>query len=75
MAVAEDKTRIAITIGKGVLERLDEYCRRTGMSRSQYIAYCVAHQLDSETQVMDYVKVAVGQAFGDLAEKAGEKLA
>lgn len=72
MAIAEDKARIAITLGKGVLSRLDDYCKRTGMSRSQYISYCVAHQLDSETQVMDYVNDAIGQAFQMLAQQQME---
>lgn len=51
MAIADSKSRIAITIDKGVLERLDEYCKRSGMSRSQYISYCVAHQLEVEERM------------------------
>lgn len=51
MAIADTKTRVAITIDKGVLERLDAYCKRSGMSRSQYISYCVAHQLELENRM------------------------
>jgi metal-responsive CopG/Arc/MetJ family transcriptional regulator len=74
MAIAEDKARIAITLGKGVLERLDAYCKRSGMSRSQYISYAVAHQLDTETQVVDYVNGAIGQMFQQLAQQEGYTL-
>lgn len=51
MAIADSKSRVAITIDKGVLERLDAYCERSGMSRSQYISYCVAHQLEVEDRM------------------------
>lgn len=71
MAIAEDKARIAITLGRGVLERLDAYCKRSGMSRSQYISYAVAHQLDAETQVVGYVNDAIGQMFQKLAAQEG----
>lgn len=55
MAVADSKTRIAITIDKAVLDRLDAYCKRSGMSRSQYISYCVAHQLEVEDRMTNGV--------------------
>lgn len=51
MAIADSKSRVAITIDKGVLERLDAYCKRSGMTRSQYISYCVAHQLEVEDRM------------------------
>lgn len=63
MAIADNKARITITLGKGVLDRLDAYCERSGMSRSQYISYCVAHQLDTENQAMDTVMGAVSDYF------------
>lgn len=71
MAVPEDKARIAITLGKPLLARLDEYCERTGMTRSGYIAYVLAHQLDTETQVTDYVNDAIGKMFAQLAANDG----
>lgn len=46
MATAEGKTRVQVTLGNEVLEKLDEFCRRTGMSRSSYISYIVATTLD-----------------------------
>lgn len=72
MAIAKDKSRIAITLGTGVLERLDAYCKRTGMSRSQYISYVVAHQLDAETQTLEYVQGAVGELFQRLSPDSSE---
>ena len=75
MAVPEDKTRIAITLGKALLARLDAYCDRTGMTRSGYIAYALAHQLDAETQVTDSVNDAIGKLFQQLAASDGLTLA
>ena len=74
MAVPEDKARIAITLGKSLLARLDAYCDRTGMTRSGYIAYALAHQLDAETQVYDTVNDSISRLFGSLAEQEGFNL-
>ena len=75
MAIPEDKTRVGITMGNDLLARLDAYCDRTGMTRSGYIAYAVAHQLDTETQTMDYVQGAIGKIFQQLAASEGLTLA
>lgn len=70
MAIADSKMRVAITIDKGVLERLDEYCKRSGMSRSQYISYCVAHQLEVEERmtsgVMDMARELLSSMAGGM---------
>lgn len=68
MAVADSKTRIAITIDKGVLDRLDAYCKRSGMSRSQYISYCVAHQLEVEDRMTNGVMDMARELFSSIAE-------
>lgn len=77
MAIADSKTRIAITVDKTVLDRLDAYCKRSGMSRSQYISYCVAHQLEVEDRmtngVMDMAReLLAGMAAGSQIDE--EKL-
>lgn len=68
MAIADTKARVAITIDKRVLDRLDAYCERAGMSRSQYISYCVAHTLDLEEQAlrgtMDVLRDALAAMAG-----------
>lgn len=46
MAVAEGKTRVQVTFGNEVLAKLDDFCKRTGMTRSSYITYIVATSLD-----------------------------
>ena len=74
MAIPEDKTRVGITMGNELLARLDAYCDRTGMTRSGYIAYAVAHQLDAETQVYDTVNDSISRLFGSLAEQEGFNL-
>lgn len=68
MAIADSKTRVAITIDKGVLERLDEYCKRSGMSRSQYISYCVAHQLEVEERMTSGVMDMARELLSSMAE-------
>lgn len=75
MAIPEDKTRVGITMGNGLLARLDAYCERTGMTRSGYIAYAVAHQLDAENQTMDYMQGAISHMFQQLAKDEGLTLA
>lgn len=74
MAIPEDKTRVGITMGNDLLARLDAYCERTGMTRSGYIAYAVAHQLDAETQAYDAVNDSISRLFGSLAEREGLNL-
>ena len=77
MAIAESKSRVAITIDKGVLERLDEYCKRSGMSRSQYISYCVAHQLEAEERMTNGVMDMARELLANMADGLqvdGEKL-
>ena len=68
MAIADSKSRVAITIDKGVLERLDEYCKRSGMSRSQYISYCVAHQLEVEERMTSGVMDMARELLSSMAE-------
>lgn len=68
MAIADTKTRVAITIDKGVLERLDEYCQRSGMSRSQYISYCVAHQLEVEERLTNGVMDMARELLATMAD-------
>lgn len=69
MAIADTKSRVAITIDKGVLERLDAYCKRSGMSRSQYISYCVAHTLDLEQQALNGTIDVLRDALATMAAK------
>lgn len=69
MAVADTKTRIAITIDKAVLDRLDAYCKSSGMSRSQYISYCVAHQLEAEDRMTNGVLEAAREMFADMVNR------
>lgn len=56
MAIAENKTRITITMGDGVLANLDEFCDQTGLSRSAAITSMVAEQLASKRQVMSVLE-------------------
>lgn len=53
--IDENKTRITITIGKEVLEKLENYCIRLGITKSAYISYIVATTLDTQEQLMQGV--------------------
>lgn len=45
MAVSDKKTRITITLGNSVLEKLDAYCETSGLSRSAAIGDIVGTNL------------------------------
>ena len=49
----EGKKRVQITLGDELLEKLDEFCSHTGMSRSAFIASCVAERLDTQRRVYE----------------------
>lgn len=67
MAIPEDKARVAITMSREVLDRLDNYCRRSGMTRSGYVNWVVAHQLDVEEQMVSATQSAMQQILATAA--------
>lgn len=58
MAIAEGKKRVQVTFGDEVLEKLDAFCKETGMTRSSYITYIVA------TSLQQYEKLSNAAADG-----------
>ena len=70
MAVSEDRTRVAITLGNTLLARIDDYCERTSQTRSGYIASVVGRDLESQRAVLDGVVGAVNEVLGAVIEKA-----
>lgn len=58
MAVAENKTRVTITLGDTVLANLDEYCDQTGLSRSAAISAMIAEQLANKKALMGKLQEA-----------------
>lgn len=42
MAISKDKIRFSIILDKELLEKLDDYCKITGVSRSSAIAITLA---------------------------------
>lgn len=48
--ISDGKKRVQVTFAESVLERLDEFCAETGMTRSAYIGYVVATSLDHQRQ-------------------------
>lgn len=57
--LAAGRKRLQITLGERTVERLDEYCANTGMSRSAYIEYVIASGLDSAMQMQAAVNAAL----------------
>lgn len=51
--VPNGKGRITITLGDKVLEKLDEYCEMTGLTKSAAIGSIVASKLVLEKPVID----------------------
>lgn len=46
MIMVDEKKRVQISFGKELLARMDDFCNRTGMTRSSYVSYVVGTNLD-----------------------------
>lgn len=68
MAIRSDKKRVMITLSEQLLNNLDSYCEKLGVSRSAYITTCVANQLYAQDKVIE----ALGPALAQLVENAQE---
>ena len=66
MAISENKTRIQITLGNDVLAMLDDYCEKTGMSRSAYIAFVISQQLYNTNRVFDITEKAIQEGLAEV---------
>lgn len=55
------KTRVQISLSNELLERMDEYCERLGVTRSNYVAMLVAQNLDTMTRMMDAMPDAINE--------------
>lgn len=63
--VGKDRTRITISPRKEILERIDEFSRETGMSRSDVIQFMVIKGFES----YDAVKNLPADILAKLAEQ------
>lgn len=55
------KTRVQISLSNELLERMDEYCERLGVTRSNYVAMLVAQNLDTMSRMMDAMPDAINE--------------
>lgn len=69
MAVGIGKTRVQVTFGNDVLDRLDKFCKETGMTRSSYITYITATSLQQYDNLSRAAADGVKQAAISTAEK------
>lgn len=74
MAVSEEKTRVAITLGNTLLARIDDYCERTSQTRSGYIASVVGRDLESQRAVLDGVLGAFSEVLSGMASEQSATL-
>ena len=73
MAISEEKTRVAITLGNTLLARIDDYCERTSQTRSGYIASVVGRDLESQRAVLDGVMDAFTELLAGVISEQEEK--
>lgn len=73
MSTAEGKKRIQVTLSDTLIDRLDAYCVRTGISRSAYIAYTVGSTLDSVEAMQIAAMQAVAAQTVDVDDIADAK--
>ena len=66
MATREGKTRITITLGDAVLEKLDAYCEMSGLSRSAVIGDIVGTNLGVMEKMTKSVTDDLAEALGAL---------
>lgn len=70
--IPENKTRITITLGKGVLANLDEYCDETGLTRSAAIGSMVAEQLSTRKRLVGTLEQTFSpEALAAMLKSAG----
>lgn len=63
MSTAKGKSRIQITLSDTLIARLDDYCKRTGMTRSAFITYVIGSALDASEALLS----STAQAFATQA--------
>lgn len=75
MPVKDGKTRITITLGDAVLEKLDAYCEMSGLSRSAVIGDIVGTNLGVMEKMTKSVTDNLAEALGALmrASAASDK--
>lgn len=66
--LAKGKTRVQITFSEKLLDRMDEYCERTGINRSAFVSTCIAERLDSHERVLDITSGVLQQAIESLQQ-------
>lgn len=66
--LAKGKTRVQLTFSEKLLSRMDEYCERTGISRSAFASTCIAQQLDSHERLFAIANDSFQQAIESLQQ-------
>lgn len=60
--IADNKRRVMVTLSDELLERLEEYCNRIGITKSAYIAYTVATSLDTQQQLVGGISALMARS-------------
>lgn len=67
MAIADDKTRISITLDNKLLERIDDYVGRYGATRSQFLADVVRREFYADDRAAEIMSNKVGEFLHTMA--------
>lgn len=62
MAISENKTRMQISLGNDLTEKMDAFCSEAGLSRSSYIAGLIANDLYAKAAVINAAKELLAEA-------------
>lgn len=63
MSTSSGKRRIQVTFSETLIERLDAYCAKTGMSRSAFITYVVGANLAQLESLAGVAEKALANRF------------
>ena len=57
MAVSDDKVRVQIAFPRALLEKMDAYCKESGLSRTSYVSLLVSKDLENTDKfVVEFTK-------------------
>ena len=61
MAVSDDKVRVQIAFPRALLEKMDAYCKESGLSRTSYVSLLVSKDLENTDKfVVEFKKQLEG---------------
>lgn len=72
MAIAAGRKRMQITLDEGLVDEIDEVCKKAHMSRSSWIEYTLGMAINSYRDLIDSMRDAMAQGLVEGVEIADE---